>query len=331
MSCKTPCQYNYIPITGPIGPTGYTGPTGPTGLIGPTGSAFSGTGLTGPLGPTGPTGLAQPTGPTGYTGTTGPTGNTGPIGFTGQQGLLGNTGNTGQTGSTGPTGQLGNTGQTGFTGQQGQTGDTGSTGPTGQLGNTGSTGQPGPLGNTGDTGPTGQTGPLGNTGVTGPTGISGPTGIIVSNANYVYAFDTTIQTIVNPLLWQTITFDNHPFLNGWTHVLSTGVFTCVASGIYLILVSSEVRAVGGSQMVMLRGVLNGIEIAGSQIFDDIQSTSSTQLVSRQFMVSFTVGDVFQSQFAGTDTSVRLVASQFSPPTPATVIPTSSELVITRIS
>ena len=55
MSCNIPsCVYPclYIPIPGPIGPTGETGPTGPIGTTGPTGV----TGPTGPTGRTGPTG-----------------------------------------------------------------------------------------------------------------------------------------------------------------------------------------------------------------------------------------------------------------------------------
>jgi hypothetical protein len=292
MNCKqkcNPCLLTTVPVPGPIGPTGVTGPAG---------TPFSGTGLTGPTGPMGQTGPNQAIGPTGPTG------------------LRGFTGFTGPTGPTGPTGQTGSTGATG------------STGPTGQTGSTGRTGATGPTGLQGPTG-LGQTGSTGSTGATGATGLQGPTGIIVTNANYVFAYSTIQQTIINPALWQTITFDAHPFLNGWTHILTTGIFTCVASGIYLILISSEVRAVGGVQEVMLRGVLNGVEIAGSQILTDIQSTSSTQLISRQFMVTVTIGDVFESQFAGTDTSVRLVASSFSPP--ATLVPTSSELIITKIA
>ena len=57
---------HFIPISGPIGPTGpgITGPTGMAGIIG----------VTGNIGPTGVTG------PTGITGATGPTGESGPTG-----------------------------------------------------------------------------------------------------------------------------------------------------------------------------------------------------------------------------------------------------------
>jgi hypothetical protein len=79
---------------------------------------------------------------------------------------------------------------------------------------------------------------------------------------------------------------------------------------------------------MIRGTKNGIGIAGSQVYTDIQSTSSTQLITRTFMESFVPGDTFVSQFAGTDTSVRLVAGFFTPPT--SVTPTSAELLITKV-
>jgi hypothetical protein len=84
--CNDPCLY--IPIPGPIGPTGVTGPEGlasNTGATGPTGPA-------GATGPTGPTGRTGPTGQTGPTGPTGPTGRTGPTGPQGLQGIPGPTG-----------------------------------------------------------------------------------------------------------------------------------------------------------------------------------------------------------------------------------------------
>lgn len=78
--CNDPCLY--IPIPGPIGPTGVTGPEG----------LASNTGATGPAGPTGATGPTGRTGATGPTGRTGATGATGPRGLTGPQGIAGPTG-----------------------------------------------------------------------------------------------------------------------------------------------------------------------------------------------------------------------------------------------
>ena len=239
-------------------------------------------------------------------------------------------GPTGSTGSAGPTGDVGPAGPTGDAGPAGPTGDAGPAGPTGDAGPAGPTGDAGPAGPTGDAGPAGPAGPTGDVGPAGPTGDVGPTGSASPElGSDLFAFSTVSQSIEDPTLWQTITFSNVPFNQGWTTV-GTPISSFIAhvAGTYMILISSEVQAIGGSNEVMLRGTLNGVEIPGSQIYSDIQSSASTQLISRQFMVTVAVGDVFESQFAGTDTSVQLVASSFSPP--ASTTPTSSELLIHQI-
>lgn len=149
----------FVPVVGPIGPTGAIGMQGPAGTSSNTGS----TGLQGPTGIMGPTGLQ------------------------GQQGLQGQTG-LGMTGSTGPTGAQG---QIGIDGSTGSTGPIGSTGPQGIEGSTGSTGSTGLMGPTGFLGPTGSTGP---TGLQGPTGNSYlPVAPTLSKNIYVtkYGNDTT--------------------------------------------------------------------------------------------------------------------------------------------
>jgi hypothetical protein len=111
------CIKKFIPIPGPVGPTGTfassntgaTGPTGKDGAVGPTGEdgAVGPTGKDGAVGPTGNDGAIGPTGKDGAsssTGTTGPTGKDGAVGPTGKDGASSSTGATGPTGAVGPTG-----------------------------------------------------------------------------------------------------------------------------------------------------------------------------------------------------------------------------------
>jgi hypothetical protein len=356
-----------------IGPTGPIGPMGPMGLIGATGETGStgATGETGSTGATGETGSTGPTGSTGSTGPTGSTGETGPTGSTGATGETGSTGATGETGSTGATGETGTTGSTGSTGETGTTGSTGSTGSTGETGSTGATGETGPTGPTGPIGPTGPSGipgvdgligptgppginglmgpmgpvgPIGNNGdkgdkgdkgepgIMGPTGPAGSTGQI-TNANYLFSYDTTMQNILIANRYQDITFNTNVFLNGWDHVEGSGDFICTKTGIYLIEYALETRSTGGSNKIAIRGVqqTGGVgqfnEIRGSQLVQDYQSNSSTQSASKYFMASIVEQDIIKIQFAGTDTTVRLVVDDING---LSTYPTSISLTISRI-
>jgi hypothetical protein len=301
------------------GPRGASGPRGLMGLTGASGASGL-NGVSGLIGATGVSGV----GTIGATGASGVQGATGTIGASGLQGATG-VGSTGLTGASGLIGATGLFGVTGISGVSGLIGSTGVSGQSGLIGATGVSGQSGLIGASG----IGITGASGLTGAIGATGAVGASGVNFSN-NYVFAYDTTEQSIVNTALWQDIIFGNTAYINGWTHNTPT-TFECTVSGLYLFVISSAIQAVGGSRKMMIRGTINNVEILGSQLYSDFQSSASTQLVSRNFMQAFAAGDVFRSQFVGSDTSVKLVASSFNPGLPATVTPTSSELIITRIT
>lgn len=295
----------------------------------------------GPTGPTGPTGTAGATGLAGVTGFTGPTGagepgSTGPKGDTGDIGLTGPTG-AGEPGSTGPKGDTGDVGLTGPTGPTGlgDTGPKGDTGPAGgPTGPTGS-GAPGSTGPKGDTGDIGLTGPTG-LGDTGPTGPTGPTGQDISGDNYLFVGDTGTQVGLTGNTYQDIRFNTDFNTSGWTITQVAGVppstsFTVQASGVYLIQYSVTYATIGGSRSLALRVTQNGVEIAGSYVAVDSQSSASAQVISRYLIATLTVGDVIEVQFAPNVAGVvSLVPNVMHGPVPAGQPSVSAELVITRI-
>lgn len=183
-------------------------------------------------------------------------------------------------------------------------------------------GDPGLPGTPGPAGPPGAAGPQGVQGPAGPPGANGVCTGCPSGSGFVFSYDTTNQSIVSTSYWQNVTFNTTPTLNGWLHTASTAQFTCQNAGVYLFTIASEVRAIGGSRAVMLRGTRNGTEIPGSQVYADIQSSATTQLISRTFTSPFNAGDVFVFQFAGNSTSVTLTTGNFNPPG-ATTTPSAS--------
>lgn len=333
-------------------------------------SGFQGvTGVTGPQGPTGPAG--GPVGPTGNTGATGPccTGVTGATGATGPQGATGGgliiiTGPGGTTNiipSTGPstsctngalvveggvgiggnlnvcgTGHFFSTGQStsctnGALVVDGGVGIGGNLNVCGTITASGFSG--GGITVSGIRGNTGATGPC-CTGPTGATGAAGATGAIVSNQNYLFSFATGTQTIApTPInTYKDIIFESDPEISGWVHTPGTATFTALATGKYLIQYSAQVEATGGSGAIVMRAVLNGTEIMGSQLYSDIQSSSITQLGARFFLVDVNAGDVLKIQFASNDSSARLIAGDIpTNPGGISTTPTSVELVVTRIA
>jgi hypothetical protein len=276
---------------------------GPRGKRGPVGSRGP-EGNTGPTGSKGPSGVIGPSGPIGQTGAAGPTGASGPTGATGPSGASGSIGPTGPTGSSGLTGATGPTGATGATGATGLTGPTGATGPTGPIGATGATGTTGSTGATGPTGPTGATGPTGPTGITGSTGSTGPTGAIDGNAaNLSYSTQTQVVSVANT--FQGVTFDMSPFqLAGWSHTPGSATFTCTQAGVYLMYYRAEACAPLTTLQFILsfRGILNGLEIIGSQTCAARTGVSGTNViwpVGKSFLVNSLPGDTFVFQMRGT--------------------------------
>ena len=302
MSCSDKCNG----LRGPRGCPGERGKRGKTGI--------------GETGPTGPSGSSI-----GATGSTGPTGPDGARGITGPDGAQGITGPDGAQGITGPDGAQGPTGPDGARGITGPDGAQGSTGPDGAQG---STGPDGAQGSTGPDGAQGSTGPLG---IQGPQGITGPDGSSITGGNYTWAYLTNVQLVSAAATFDTIIFNNIPQLSGWTYNGVTGKFTAAVTGTFIVdyTVLGSDSGVGVSYM-SVRGFLGiGIQVFGSAITLDLQSSSSVVLFDNSFIMNITAGDTFELQFAGSTNTVEV--NNASIPAVAGESPVFASLIITRIA
>lgn len=110
-------------------------------------------------------------------------------------------------------------------------------------------------------------------------------------------------------------------------VYSNGNFTCTTSGLYMINYTVEMSATGGSRLAAVVGMINGIQVTGSAMTENLQSSSVNQIWTNFFIINVTVGQVFSLQFVGSSTVVQL---NFTPAV-STETPISASMVILRIA
>jgi hypothetical protein len=125
----------------------------------------------------------------------------------------------------------------------------------------------------------------------------------VTAGNYVFAYDTTIQTIAFPNMFQNITVNNNSTqINGWTHTPGTAVFTCAQSGIYMVQYVAQSTSINATDndVITVRALLNSVEIPGSaavgQIFTYSYSHDQKE-ITKSFIVSITSGSALVFQVA----------------------------------
>ena len=125
----------------------------------------------------------------------------------------------------------------------------------------------------------------------------------VTAGNYVFAYDTTIQTIAFPNMFQNITVNNNSTqINGWTHTAGTAVFTCAQSGIYMVQYVAQSTSINATDndVITVRALLNSVEIPGSaavgQIFTYSYSHDQKE-ITKSFIVSITSGSALVFQVA----------------------------------
>lgn len=141
-----------------------------------------------------------------------------------------------------------------------------------------------------------------------------------STAGYVFAYDTTTQTVSIANTYQDLTLNTNRELVGWTHSTSTPTFTCVQSGLYQVIytIVSEKTSGSGSISASVRGTLNGTEIPGSQLSYDFVTNSQTITITKPFMASFVTGDVLKFQYTGGSTTCRIIANDGTGTTKASI-------------
>jgi uncharacterized delta-60 repeat protein len=126
---------------------------------------------------------------------------------------------------------------------------------------------------------------------------------------YVFAYDTTTQTVSIANTYQDITLNINGQLNGWSHSTGTPIFTCVRSGLYQVIYTIVSEKTSGSGVISasIRATLNSSEIPGSQLAYDFSTNFQTMSPSKSFMSSFNAGDVLKFQYTGGSTACRLIA------------------------
>ena len=87
----------------------------------------------------------------------------------------------------------------------------------------------------------------------------------VSSTDYVFAYDTKIQTIVRPDIFQDVIFGSNAIINGWMHDPNTESFVCATNGIYIITaVLTFSKTTRDDRIVSAILINNDVEISGSQ-------------------------------------------------------------------
>jgi hypothetical protein len=118
----------------------------------------------------------------------------------------------------------------------------------------------------------------------------------ITAGNYVFAYDTTLQSIISAGVFQDIKFNSIGQLNGWVHTSGSGSFTNTQTGLYLIQYSAELNAsTAGEATVSVRGTLNGTEIPGSQSVVSVMADRITT-IAKTFLVSAASGNTLKLQF-----------------------------------
>jgi len=140
----------------------------------------------------------------------------------------------------------------------------------------------------GATGSTGATGPAGATGATGIAGNTGATGI-GRGQNYLFAYDTTQQTVATANAYQFVSFNNLSSQtppNGWA-TLGAGMtgFSTNATGVYLVSYDATASAPADAvNTLSLVAQLNNIEIIGSQASATSNSSQASN-ISKSFLLT----------------------------------------------
>jgi len=149
------------------------------------------------------------------------------------------------------------------------------------------------------------------------------------NNNYVFAYDTTTQSVATANTFQDLNFSNNAQINGWTHTTGTNVFACSQSGIYSVTVDINVSKTGGGAATFgFRSLFNATEVVGSHVGINITSSSASSPVSKTFMVNATSGQNLETDFAGNATTVQVTPG----PNPGSATtPLSASIIIRRIT
>lgn len=137
-----------------------------------------------------------------------------------------------------------------------------------------------------------------------------PSKVIIKNNNYVFAYDTTSQQILNINTFYDVRFNVNRFMNGWGHQEGTPQFINYQKGKYLIEYSLQILTTGVPANVVTRLVKgtnnsNFQEIEGSKVFILIPQSSVGQTVMKSIIVEVGENEIIKVQVSSDKNSIRL--------------------------
>ena len=135
-------------------------------------------------------------------------------------------------------------------------------------------------------------------------------GSIISSQAFTFAYSTLTQTLGVPAPdFTDIIFTDNSLINGWIFTPPAAEFTCVQSGTYLIEYDAISR-ITNSQLtnISIIGLLNDIEIPGSQGSVQQPINNRPLALTRSFIIDINENDIFKLQFTGGTVSVQLEAN-----------------------
>jgi hypothetical protein len=128
----------------------------------------------------------------------------------------------------------------------------------------------------------------------------------VNARGFVFAYDTTTQTVASADTFQDVTFDTNAEIDGWTHTVSTADFVCGVAGTFQLTYSATTNRNGNpSPTIEFRNRKNGTEIAGSQTSVNIVSTNVHQVIGTSVIFTASIGDTITLQMAGSNDNAEI--------------------------
>jgi len=138
--------------------------------------------------------------------------------------------------------------------------------------------------------------------------------------NYAFAYDTTTQTVGASNTFQDVTFNTNGEIDGWSHAASGANFTCPETARYLVSYDAVVqKTAAANATIELIAVLNGVEVAGSQAADLLNSNNRPQSLSKTFIVNATAAQVLKLQMAADSTNAEATPTGANATTPTSVV------------
>ncbi len=149
----------------------------------------------------------------------------------------------------------------------------------------------------------------------------------VTESNFVFAFDTTTQTISLSNTFQDVDFAANGQLNGWTHTPGTAIFTCNQTGKYMSNYGVATNKTGGAAATFeLISTFNGLELVGGQVAKDVTTNNSVRHISANCIFDAVAGQDYTVQMASSSTNL-----QITPLAGTATTDVSASLTLTRIA